>query len=82
MENKKEQKRQLKGVVTSDKMNKTVVVSVTRVKAHKKYLKQYNVSKKFKAHDENNEFKEGDEVVIEESKPLSKTKHWRVVSKI
>ena len=75
-------KRQLKGVVTSDKMDKTVVVTVSSTKKHKKYLKYYSVSSRFKAHDENNEYKVGDNVVIEETRPLSKEKHWRVVGKI
>ena len=75
-------KRRLKGVVIRDKMQKTVVVNVTRLKKHPKYLKYYKVSHRFKAHDENNEYKEGDRVVIEEVRPLSKDKRWRVVAKI
>jgi len=77
-----EGKRQLKGVVTSDKMDKTVVVTVSNEKRHKKYLKYYTVSRRLKAHDENNEYKVGDSVIIEESRPLSKEKRWRVVEKI
>jgi len=75
-------KRQLKGVVSSDKMDKTVVVTVSSKKKHKKYLKYHNVSQRFKAHDENNDYKVGDKVVIEESRPISKDKRWRVVEKI
>lgn len=75
-------KRQLKGVVSSDKMDKTVVVTVSTRKRHKKYMKYYNVSKRFKAHDENNEYRTGDSVLIEETRPLSKDKRWRVVEKI
>ena len=74
-------KRQLKGVVSSDKMDKTVVVTVSTKKMHKKYLKYHNISKRFKAHDENNEYKEGDKVMIEEARPYSKDKRWRVIGK-
>lgn len=82
MDNKQGQntkKRQLQGVVVSDKMGKTVVVKVARVKEHPKYRKQYHTSKNYKAHDENNEYHMGDNVLIEETKPLSRDKHWRVV---
>jgi len=81
-ENKVTNKRQLKGVVSSDKMDKTVVVTVTRMKKHPKYLKYYKVSRKFKAHDSENQYKVGDDVIIEEIRPMSKDKRWRVVSKI
>ncbi len=74
-------KKTLKGEVISDKMNKTVVVEVSRVKAHPKYLKRYTVHKKYKAHDENEEYKQGDIVIIEECKPMSKDKRWRVIGK-
>lgn len=74
-------KRQLKGIVTSDKMNKTIVVAVSRVKKHTKYHKQYKVTKKFKVHDEKNEYKVDDKVIIQESKPISKGKRWIVVKK-
>ena len=60
-------------------MNKTVVVRVDRLKKHPKYLKYYKISKKFKAHDEKNEYKVGDTVVIKETRPLSKDKRWRVI---
>ena len=63
----------------SDKMNKTVVVRVDRFKKHPKYLKYYRVSKKFKAHDEKGEYRIGDIVVIQETRPISKDKRWRVV---
>jgi small subunit ribosomal protein S17 len=79
---KKTNKRKLEGVVTSDKMAKTVVVTVTRLKKHPKYLKYYKVSRKFKAHDEENRFKVGDRVIIEETRPLSREKRWRVVGLI
>ena len=74
--------RKIKGVVVSDKMTKTRVVAVTRFKKHSKYLKYYEVVKKFKAHDENNEYKKGDAVVIEETRPLSREKRWKIISKI
>jgi len=79
MEKKQVQKRQFTGTVVSDKMNKTVVVKVNRTVLHPKYGKRYTVSTKFKAHDESNECKAGDEVLIEESRPLSRDKRWRIV---
>lgn len=84
MENKQVQvkKRKLQGVVVSDKMQKTVVVSVTHEKKHPKYLKQYKITNRFKAHDENREYKVGDRVIIEETRPISRDKRWKVVSKI
>ncbi len=73
--------RTLQGVVTSDKMTKTVVVMVTRETIHPKYLKRYKVSRKFKAHDEENTYKVGDKVTIEETRPISKDKRWKVIGK-
>jgi small subunit ribosomal protein S17 len=70
----------LSGVVVSDKMKDTCVVSVTRFVKHKKYKKYYKVSKKFKAHDVGNTKKIGDKVSIMESKPISKDKHFIVVA--
>lgn len=75
-------KRKIIGVVASDKMAKTRVVVVERLKKHPKYLKYYKTSTRFKAHDENNEYKTGDKVVIEETRPLSKEKRWKIISKI
>lgn len=69
----------LKGVVTSDKMDKTVVVSVSRFIKHPLYGKFYKVSKKYKVHDEGNKFKVGDQVEIVETKPISKDKRFKVV---
>lgn len=66
------------GIVTSAKSDKTVVVTVHRYVRHSKYLKRYRISKKFHAHDEDSKCKEGDTVVIEETRPLSKLKHWKV----
>ncbi|MBR1604982.1 MAG: 30S ribosomal protein S17 [Alphaproteobacteria bacterium] len=74
-------KRILQGVVVSDKQDKTVVVSVERQVMHPVYKKFVKKSKKFAAHDENNQYKVGDIVSIEESKPYSKTKTWTVVEK-
>ncbi|MBB4212383.1 30S ribosomal protein S17 [Rhodothalassium salexigens] len=72
-------KRILQGVVVSDKMDKTVVVSVERRFKHPLLGKIVRRSKKFHAHDEENEWKSGDRVRIEECRPLSKSKTWRVV---
>lgn len=68
--------KEMMGIVVSDKMDKTVVVKVERIKVHPKYKKRYTVFKKYKAHDEKNEFKTGDKVVIAETRPLSKDKRW------
>lgn len=73
-------KRKLTGIVMSNKMTKTVIVKVDSVKVHPKYHKRYTVSKKYPAHTEET-FAVGDKVVIEESKPYSKTVNWRVISK-
>ena len=70
----------LSGIVVSDKMNKTVVVSVSRFAPHPKYGKFYKVSKKYKAHDEENKFKTGDKVKIAETRPISKDKRFRVIN--
>jgi small subunit ribosomal protein S17 len=75
------QKRRFEGVVVSDKMQKTIVVRVDRVKTHPKYHKQYAVSKRYKVHDEKNEFKTGDKVAFVETRPMSKDKRWRVIGK-
>src|SRR6202022_1263154 len=72
-------KRTLQGVVASDKQAKTVVVRVDRRFTHPIYKKTIRQSKNYHAHDENNEFKPGDMVWIEESKPISKLKRWTVV---
>lgn len=67
------------GVVTSNKMDKSIVVTVSRKMMHPKYGKFVNVSKKFVAHDEKNECGIGDSVKIMEVRPLSKRKRWRLV---
>ncbi len=71
--------RTLRGVVVSDKMAKTVVVQVTRLKKHALYKKYRKVSSRFAAHDETGRYHVGDTVTIRESRPLSKTKRWVVV---
>lgn len=71
--------RTLTGKVVSDKMNKTITVLVERKVKHPLYGKIMVRSKRYHVHDENNEFHPGDMVVIEECRPLSKTKAWRVV---
>lgn len=72
-------KRQLQGVVVSDKPNKTVVVRVDRLFTHPIYKKTIRRSKNYHAHDEANAFNEGDLVWIEETKPISKLKTWIVI---
>jgi small subunit ribosomal protein S17 len=72
--------KMLSGIVVSDKMKDTCVVLVTRFVKHKKYKKYYKVSKKFKAHDAGNTKKVGNKVLIKESKPISKDKHFIVVN--
>lgn len=67
------------GIVTSNKMNKSVVVSVERKVKHPKYGKFVKQTKKFVAHDEKNECNIGDTVKIMETRPLSKTKRWRLI---
>lgn len=76
---KKKSNKILKGVVTSDKMDKTIVVKVTRFVEHKKYGKRIKKAKKYKAHDENNSKKIGDVVEIEETRPISKDKKFKVI---
>lgn len=72
----------VRGIVTSNAMDKTVVVEVSRVKTHPLYNKKFTLHKKFKAHDENNEYQVGDEVEIALHRPYSKDKFFTVVSKI
>ncbi|HEU0085591.1 MAG TPA: 30S ribosomal protein S17 [Candidatus Paceibacterota bacterium] len=72
-------KQILKGVVVSDKMDKTVVVSVSRFVKHPKYGKYYKINKKYKAHDPENKAKTGDQVEIESIRPISKDKSFKIV---
>ncbi len=74
----KEQRKRLVGRVTSDKMTKTVVVTVERTTRHPLYGKVVRRARNFKAHDENNEAKEGDLVRIVEARPMSRDKRWVV----
>jgi small subunit ribosomal protein S17 len=76
----KGQRKTKVGRVVSDKMDKTIVVSVERLTRHRLYKRVMKASTKFAAHDERNEAKIGDTVLIEESRPLSATKRWRLVS--
>ena len=76
----KKSNKVLKGVVVSDKMDKTVVVEVTRFVEHKKYGKRIKKTKNYKAHDADNVKKIGDVVEIEEVRPISKDKHFKVIS--
>lgn len=72
-------KRSLSGIVTSDAMAKTIVVTVETVKLHPKYKKRYAQSKHYQVHDEKNQYKVGDKVTFQECRPLSKNKRWRVL---
>ena len=75
------QVRTRQGVVVSDKMQKTRVVEVSITKRHPKYLKQYIAHSRFKAHDEKNEYKTRNNILIQTTLPLSKEKRWIIVSK-
>ena len=70
------------GTVISDKMDKTITVRVDMAAMHPVYNKLVRTSTKFKAHDEKNEYHTGDKVVIEETRPLSKEKRWKIVGKV
>ena len=72
-------RRRLSGTVVSTKMTKTIVVRVDRMKTHSKYRKQYVTSTRFAVHDELGTAKVGDLVTFEETRPLSKTKRWRLI---
>lgn len=74
--------RILKGIIVSDKMTKTAVVEIKRLKKHPKYKKYFKVSKRFKAHNPENQFHTGDRVKIQETRPMSKEKHWLIIEKI
>jgi small subunit ribosomal protein S17 len=75
-------KKLLQGTVVSDKMQKTVVVEVESIKEHPKYMRKFKSHKRFKAHDEKQEYHVGDCVIIEETKPISKDKNWIVIKKV
>jgi small subunit ribosomal protein S17 len=72
-------RRRLQGTVVSSRMDKTVVVRVERLKAHPLYRKVMRLHRKYMAHDQGNEARIGDEVVIEECRPLSRHKRWQIV---
>jgi small subunit ribosomal protein S17 len=75
----KKTRQQKTGRVTSDKMQKTIVVAVESLKQHRVYRRTYKFTTKFKAHDEHNDARIGDIVRIEETRPLSREKRWRLV---
>jgi small subunit ribosomal protein S17 len=72
----KKTKKTIRGIVKSDKMDKTIVVEVHNYKRHPKYFKRYRITKKYFAHDPKNSAGYGDTVLIEESRPLSRQKRW------
>lgn len=74
--------KKLKGTIVSDKMDKTAVVLVSRYIKHPKYKKYIHFTKKYKVHDENNEYKIGDKVIIQECRPISKDKRFKILQKI
>lgn len=80
--NTRSRRKERIGVVISDKMDKTITVRVDRVAHHPVYSKLVRMATKFKAHDEKNQAKEGDTVRIHETRPMSKTKRWRLVEVI
>ena len=73
------QHHQFRGTVISDKMQQTIVVIVNRIKMNRKYKRQYRVSKKYKIHDPKEEASIGDQVIFEETRPISKMKRWKLV---
>ncbi|OGM95954.1 MAG: 30S ribosomal protein S17 [Candidatus Yanofskybacteria bacterium RIFCSPHIGHO2_02_FULL_38_22b] len=74
--------RIIKGTIVSDKMQKTVVVEVLRLKKHSKYKKYFKVSQNFKAHNPENQYHIGDKVLMQETKPMSKDKRWIIIGKV
>lgn len=74
-------KHQLQGIVVSNKMARTLVVETERWKKHRKYKRRIKIHKKYKAHYDQGEYNIGDRVVVEECRPISKEKHWRVIKK-
>ncbi len=75
-------KRKFEGVVVSDKAQKSRIVEVTRLAKHPRYHKYRKVTKRFAVHDEGNAYKKGDVVVIEETRPISRTKRWKIIQKV
>ena len=74
--------KKLKGVIVSNRMKDTAVVLVNRLAQAPKYHKYYKVSKKFKAHNAGNQYQEGETVIIQETRPISKDKKWIIVAKV
>ena len=74
-------KRKLTGEIVSDKMERTAVVEVRSLKQHPKYRRFFRVSKRYKADNAQNQYKAGEQVVIEEAKPMSKDKRWKIIGK-
>lgn len=74
--------KKFKGKIVSDKMQKTAVVEVIRFFKHSKYKKYIKKSKKYKAHNNKNEYKTGENVIIEETRPMSKDKHFKIIGYI
>lgn len=74
--------KQLQGVIVSDRMRETAVVLVSRLQKHRKYGKYVNINKKFKAQNTDNQYKAGENVVIRETRPLSKDKCWEIIARI
>lgn len=74
--------QKIKGIVVSNKMAKTIVVEVTRLKKHPKYHKFMKITKRYKAHSENPEIAIGDKVVIVSTRPISREKRWKVSEKV
>jgi len=72
--------KKFSGVVVSNKNDKTIIVKIETVKVHPKYKKRHVVSRRYKVHDEKNQYKTGDKVVFIECRPLSRDKRWRVLN--
>lgn len=79
-ESNKKISREFEGVVVSKKMDKTAVVLIVRTVTHKRYKKQFKISRRYKVHDEKNECREGMKVRFRECRPISKEKRWRLIS--
>lgn len=73
--------RRKEGIIVTKKTDKTVIVLVETLKKHDLYKKQYKTSRRYKVHDGKNEYKVGDKLIIEETRPLSKDKRWRALKK-
>lgn len=75
-------KKQLTGIVVSDKMQKTRVVKVETLKVHPKYKRRYRSHKRYKAHDPEDQYHVGDRVMIQETRPMSKDKRWTIIKNV